>query len=130
MSLLSLARCTTLSRFQTNDMQWSYNVQGLLPEYMPPSGHSSVPMARPQPDPLHHKEPINYIVKNKQLLITGVSSPIKGAPLMKINQVKWYIYHIFAASLYLLGCESDYIFVLSSYMFYRWMTYTNRRGNP
>lgn len=69
--------------FQTPDMQWSYNVRGVLPEYMPPRGRSSRPMAGPHPDPRSRNERMNYIKNNMNLITTAVSSPIKGAPIIQ-----------------------------------------------
>ena len=67
---------------QTADMQWTYNVRGVLPDYIPPRGHSSGPMLGPHPDPRVRREQLNFIRDNMRLVTTGVSSPIKGAPLM------------------------------------------------
>ncbi|ESO84826.1 hypothetical protein LOTGIDRAFT_196276 [Lottia gigantea] len=67
---------------QTSDMQWSYNIRGVLPEYSPPRGTSSRPMAGPHPDPRYRGQPVNYVQDNIQLLTTAVSSPIKGAKLV------------------------------------------------
>ncbi|XP_021363645.1 cilia- and flagella-associated protein 47-like isoform X2 [Mizuhopecten yessoensis] len=64
---------------QTPDMQWSYNVKGVLPQYNPPRGISTQPMAGPHPDPRLRMERVNYIRENIRLLTTAVSSPIKGA---------------------------------------------------
>ncbi|KAL3884217.1 hypothetical protein ACJMK2_030436, partial [Sinanodonta woodiana] len=67
---------------QTPDMQWSYSVKGVLPEYTPPRGQSSRPIAGPHPDPRQRQEKQNYILENLKLKTTAVSSPIKGAPLI------------------------------------------------
>ncbi|XP_052808119.1 cilia- and flagella-associated protein 47-like isoform X2 [Mya arenaria] len=68
---------------QTPDMQWSYNVRGVLPEYAPPRGISSRPMRGPHPDPRYRREKTNYILDNMRLKTTAVSSPIKGAPILQ-----------------------------------------------
>ncbi|XP_052240686.1 cilia- and flagella-associated protein 47-like isoform X3 [Dreissena polymorpha] len=67
---------------QTPEMQWSYNVRGVLPEYAPPRGISSRPMKGPHPDPRMRRERTNYILDNIRLKTTAVSSPIKGAPIL------------------------------------------------
>ena len=69
--------------FQSSDMQWTYNVRGVLPDYVPPRGMSSRPMAGPHPDPRQRHERQNYIRSNLRLGTTGVSSPIKGAPIIR-----------------------------------------------
>lgn len=68
---------------QTEDMQWSYNVRGILPDYAPPRGVSSHPMSGPHPDPRMRGERVNYILENIRLKTTAVSSPIKGAPILQ-----------------------------------------------
>lgn len=67
-------------------MQWSYTVQGVLPQYSPPQGRSSQPMSGPHPDPRIRGTRVNYIRENLRLTTTAVSSPIKGAPV--INRAK------------------------------------------
>ncbi|KAK3096977.1 hypothetical protein FSP39_005325 [Pinctada imbricata] len=67
---------------QTPDMQWSYDVRGVLPEYSPPRGKSAQPMSGPHPDPRIRFERLNYIRENMRLVTTAVSSPIKGAALL------------------------------------------------
>ncbi|XP_053397416.1 cilia- and flagella-associated protein 47-like isoform X4 [Mercenaria mercenaria] len=68
---------------QTPDMQWSYNVRGVLPDYAPPRGVSSHPMRGPHPDPRMRGQRVNYILDNIRLKTTAVSSPIKGAPVLQ-----------------------------------------------
>ena len=68
--------------FQSPDMQWNYNVKGVLPDYMPPRGYSCRPMAGPHPDPRRRLEKINHIKDNLKLTTTAVSSPIKGTPVV------------------------------------------------
>jgi len=72
-----------LNLLQTPDMQWSYSVRGVLPEYSPPRGISSRPMRGPHPDPRMRRERTNYILDNIRLKTTAVSSPIKGAPILQ-----------------------------------------------
>ena len=68
---------------QTSDMQWTYNIKGILPEYNPPRGLSSHPMCGPHPDPRYRPRSVpNFIRDNLKLTTTGVSSPIKGAPII------------------------------------------------
>ena len=62
-------------------MQWSYDVRGVIPEYSPPKGRSSIPMVAYLRDPRRHTNR-NYVVENLRLTTTAVSSPIKGAPLV------------------------------------------------
>ena len=64
-------------------MQWTYNVRGVLPDYVPPRGMSSQPMAGPHPDTRYRSDRLNYIRNNLRLTTTAVSSPIKGAPVLK-----------------------------------------------
>ena len=61
-------------------MQWSYDVRGVLPDYQPPQGRTSIPVKAKHPD---RKPARNYILDNLKLHTTGVSSPVKGAPLLK-----------------------------------------------
>ncbi|XP_071134806.1 cilia- and flagella-associated protein 47-like isoform X3 [Mytilus edulis] len=68
---------------QTNDMQWSYDVKGTIPEYNPPRGRSSQPIAGPHPDPRIRGERISYVRQNIKLNTTAASSPLKGAPLIQ-----------------------------------------------
>ncbi|XP_013416633.1 cilia- and flagella-associated protein 47 isoform X1 [Lingula anatina] len=67
---------------QTPDMQWTYSVRGVLPEYTPPRGASSRPIAGPHPDPRRRGERMNYVRENLKLTTTAVSSPVKGAPIL------------------------------------------------
>ena len=64
-------------------MQWTYNVRGTLPEYTPPRGHSSQPMAGPHPDLRVRKNgKLDFVRNNLALTTTGVSSPLKGAKIL------------------------------------------------
>ncbi|XP_074645875.1 cilia and flagella-associated protein 47-like isoform X2 [Tubulanus polymorphus] len=65
---------------QTSDMQWTYMIRGIPPDYAPPTANSKPPMKGPHPDPRYRGEKINYIRENIKLLTTAVSSPIKGGP--------------------------------------------------
>ncbi|KAK3790022.1 hypothetical protein RRG08_016335 [Elysia crispata] len=67
---------------QTPDMQWSYCIRGVLPEYQPPRGVSAKPIAGPHPPLQKPAGRRNYIRENLKLIATAVSSPIKGANLM------------------------------------------------
>ena len=64
-------------------MQWTYNVRGVLPDYVPPRGLASRPMAGPHPDPRHRRDRLNYVRENLRLTTTAVSSPIKGVPVVR-----------------------------------------------
>ena len=66
---------------QSPDMQWSYDVRGVIPEYSPPQGRSSIPPKGPLPDPHRHLSR-NFVIENLRLTTTAVSSPVKGAPLV------------------------------------------------
>lgn len=76
-------------KFQTPDMQWSYDVKGVLPHYSPPRGKSAQPIAGPHPDPRMRGDKMNYIRENLRLTTTAVSSPIKGAPLLTRSMKLW-----------------------------------------
>ena len=77
------------SLLQSPDMQWTYNIMGVLPDYIPPRGLASRPMAGPHPDPRQRPRKVNYVRNNLKLLTTAVSSPIKGAPVVipKVGQI-------------------------------------------
>ena len=64
---------------QSPDMQWSYEVRGVIPEYSPPKGRTSIPVKEPHPE---RRRTRNYVLDNLRLTTTAVSSPIKGAPLI------------------------------------------------
>ncbi|CAL1538368.1 unnamed protein product [Lymnaea stagnalis] len=68
---------------QTPDMQWSYSIKGVLPEYRPPRGISAPPISGPHPVLKKQRSKKNYIRENLKLIATAVSSPVKGAPLTK-----------------------------------------------
>ncbi|KAH9504693.1 Cilia- and flagella-associated protein 47 [Bulinus truncatus] len=68
---------------QTSDMQWTYSIKGVLPEYHPPRGVSAPPISGPHPELKKQRSRKNYIRENMKLIATAVSSPIKGAPLVK-----------------------------------------------
>ncbi|KAL8606797.1 hypothetical protein ACOMHN_049626 [Nucella lapillus] len=70
---------------QSSDMQWSYEVRGVIPEYCPPQGRSSIPVKGPLPDP-HRNRAHNYVLENMRLTTTAVSSPVKGAPLHALGE--------------------------------------------
>ena len=69
---------------QSGDMQWTYNVRGVLPDYRPPRAFSCKPISGPHPDPRKRTNQTSYVKDNLRLATTAVSSPIKGAPLMNI----------------------------------------------
>lgn len=70
---------------QSPNMNWTYAIMGVLPGYVPPKGQSFQPIAPPHPDTRIRGEKINYLKQNMKLLTTAVSSPIKGAPIIKQN---------------------------------------------
>ena len=61
-------------------MQWTYDVKGVTPEYTPPSGQSVI--TTKQTTYVKQKKK-NYIRDNLRLQATGVSSPIKGTPIVQ-----------------------------------------------
>ncbi|XP_038443086.1 cilia- and flagella-associated protein 47 isoform X1 [Canis lupus familiaris] len=71
---------------QTPDMYWLYDVNGLPQVTMPPM---NVKAKIDSTNKRFHSKPVhqrNFIHENAKLLRTGVSSPIKGAPLMLKNK--------------------------------------------
>ncbi|XP_033635373.1 cilia- and flagella-associated protein 47-like isoform X1 [Asterias rubens] len=66
---------------QTADMQWTYSLIGVTPEYTPPEGQSQRPIAGPHSSTNRHSKTRNYVLDNLKLTTTAVSSPIKGAPI-------------------------------------------------
>ncbi|RDD38935.1 Cilia- and flagella-associated protein 47 [Trichoplax sp. H2] len=71
---------------QTKNMQWTYAVKGLPKDYIPPSGHSTVHAT--SHSLIHRRR--NFVQENLKLTTAGVSSPIKGGPLLqsKLNLMK------------------------------------------
>ncbi|XP_035825915.1 cilia- and flagella-associated protein 47 [Aplysia californica] len=72
---------------QIPDMQWSYCIHGVLPEYRPPRGVSAKPIAGPHPLLTKQSSKKNYVRENLKLVATAVSSPVKGAPLIHTTKV-------------------------------------------
>ncbi|XP_070567350.1 cilia- and flagella-associated protein 47-like [Ptychodera flava] len=72
---------------QTADMQWTYDVQGITPSYTPPTGQSERPIAGPHPFPKYRRRPVNYVRENLKLTTTAISSPVKGAQVLRSRQV-------------------------------------------
>ncbi|XP_029785500.1 cilia- and flagella-associated protein 47 [Suricata suricatta] len=71
---------------QTPDMYWLYNINGLPPVTMPPM---NVKAKTDSTNEMFAKKPVrrhNFIRENAKLIRTGVSSTIKGAPLMLKNK--------------------------------------------
>merc|ERR1712178_20544 len=71
---------------QTPDMQWTYNIFGVLPDYKPPRGQSMFGTSQDGGNTRQSKH--NYVRNNLKLLTTAVSSPIKGAPLIPKGMAK------------------------------------------
>ncbi|CAG5120334.1 unnamed protein product, partial [Candidula unifasciata] len=78
---------STLIVKTASNVQWTYEVKGVLPDYQPPRGVSAHPIAGPHPQLRLHSTKKNYVRRNLKLLATAVSSPIKGAPLVPIGNV-------------------------------------------
>ena len=74
------------SRFQCSDMQWTYQIIGTPPGYLPPMGCSGQPIAGPHPDLRRRKEKRNFVRDNLLLMSTAVSSPMKGESLLLSKQ--------------------------------------------
>ncbi|GCB68785.1 hypothetical protein scyTo_0015254, partial [Scyliorhinus torazame] len=75
---------------QTMDMQWMYEINGLDPQYTPPNiQHGKIIHTD-----FRRSVPVrqrNFIRENLKVIITAVSSPLKGAPLSirsKISRAK------------------------------------------
>ncbi|XP_036357875.1 cilia- and flagella-associated protein 47-like isoform X1 [Octopus sinensis] len=68
---------------QTDSMQWTYDIWAYLAKYEPPRGKSKPPIARPHPLPQLKGPFRDFVLENCQLTRTAVSSPIKGAPIIK-----------------------------------------------
>ncbi|KAM4702008.1 cilia- and flagella-associated protein 47 [Discoglossus pictus] len=66
---------------QTSRMQWSYDVIGLTPKTTPPKNVPSkiCSVGNKQPEISQRR---NFLRENQKLIITAVSSPVKGAPLV------------------------------------------------
>nr|XP_039264663.1 cilia- and flagella-associated protein 47-like isoform X2 [Styela clava] len=71
---------------QTLDMQWTYDVRGVTPEYKVPQAPSVVLSTLTQAASIRRtvaqRPRVNYVRKNIKITATGVSSPIKGGPLV------------------------------------------------
>ncbi|CAE1306735.1 unnamed protein product [Acanthosepion pharaonis] len=70
---------------QTDKLQWTYSIEASLPQYKPPVGKSLYSKDSLQPLTKKKFPFTNFISENRQITTTGVSSPIKGAPILK----KW-----------------------------------------
>ncbi|XP_027672760.2 cilia- and flagella-associated protein 47 [Falco cherrug] len=73
---------------QTQSMQWTYEINGLPPQTIPPTSPAKVVSTSSYIRSATVRQR-NFIRENLKLITTGVSSPIKGAPLVlktkKIN---------------------------------------------
>ncbi|XP_032305269.1 cilia- and flagella-associated protein 47 isoform X2 [Coturnix japonica] len=66
---------------QTQSMQWTYEINGLLPQTVPPTSPAKVVSTNSYIRSTTVRQR-NFIHENLKLTTTGVSSPIKGAPLI------------------------------------------------
>ncbi|XP_054830748.1 cilia- and flagella-associated protein 47-like [Eublepharis macularius] len=66
---------------QTSGMQWMYEINGLPPQTTPPAASAKV-VCRNTYEKSTTVQQRNFIRENMKLLSTGVSSTIKGAPLV------------------------------------------------
>jgi hypothetical protein len=72
--------------FKTSVCQWKYIIKGVTPEYVVPNGRSYGAIASESNlKAMSQYEKKNYVLENKQLLQTAVSSPIKGANLIPMK---------------------------------------------
>ncbi|XP_069746190.1 cilia- and flagella-associated protein 47-like isoform X2 [Narcine bancroftii] len=70
---------------QTADMQWTYEINGLDPQYTPPH----VQHGKTITTAFKHCVPVrqrNFVRENLKVKATAVSSPLKGAPLVKLTK--------------------------------------------
>jgi hypothetical protein len=83
--MLMVMHCT----LQSAECQWTYSLRGDLPDYKAPRGRSHVPPRIASLPDLQRRHgdsaPTNFIRDNLHLTTTAVSSPIKGAPILKRN---------------------------------------------
>ncbi|XP_072195940.1 cilia- and flagella-associated protein 47 [Excalfactoria chinensis] len=66
---------------QTQSMQWTYEINGLLPRTVPPTSPAKVVSTNSYIRSTTVRQR-NFLHENLKLTTTGVSSPIKGAPLI------------------------------------------------
>ncbi|XP_052530326.1 cilia- and flagella-associated protein 47 [Tympanuchus pallidicinctus] len=66
---------------QTQSMQWTYEINGLLPQTAPPTSPAKVVSTNSYIRSATVRQR-NFLHENLKLTTTGVSSPIKGAPLI------------------------------------------------
>ncbi|XP_022363689.1 cilia- and flagella-associated protein 47 [Enhydra lutris kenyoni] len=71
---------------QTPDMYWLYDINGLPPVTMPPMNVKAKIKTTNKRFPSKPVRRRNFICENAKLIRTGVSSTIKGAPLMLKNK--------------------------------------------
>ncbi|XP_030670029.1 cilia- and flagella-associated protein 47-like [Nomascus leucogenys] len=71
---------------QTEEMYWKYEINGLFPTTVPPKNAKAKIDATHKTHDNMPVRPRNFVCENTKLIRTGVSSPIKGAPLVKKNQ--------------------------------------------
>ena len=65
-------------------MQWTYDINGITPQYQPPKVASMLSMTSlGRPKALPQRPRMNYLRKNMKLTATAVSSPIKGLQLIE-----------------------------------------------
>lgn len=70
-----------ISYFQTQSMQWTYVINGLPPQTVPPTVAAKVVCTSSYTESSTVRQR-NFVRENLKLITTGVSSPIKGAPLV------------------------------------------------
>ncbi|KAL2310439.1 hypothetical protein Nmel_002092 [Mimus melanotis] len=66
---------------ETQSMQWTYVINGLPPQTVPPTGAAKVVCTSSYIGSFTVRQR-NFIRENLKLITTGASSPIKGAPLV------------------------------------------------
>lgn len=63
-------------------MQWTYDVIGKLPDYNPPYDVKPVSPTHWDRDPMIRKPRQNFVRDNLDVRHTGISSSLKGTPLL------------------------------------------------
>ncbi|XP_054329037.1 cilia- and flagella-associated protein 47 [Pongo pygmaeus] len=71
---------------QTEEMYWKYEINGLSPTTVPPKNAKAKIDATHKTHDNMPVRPRNFVRENTKLIRTGVSSTIKGAPLVMKNQ--------------------------------------------
>lgn len=68
---------------QTDQNQWTYRIEASLPHYKSPIGKSTYAKHVLPPIPKTEVKKVNFVAENLNVITTAVSSPMKGAPILK-----------------------------------------------